>query len=98
MLSNLLNDHIYWTSAFSKIEGLTQVQVQFNTMTAAATNNKIGFEASAANYTTVARQIAAFLSDDSITDVSLDQVNTLTNGQLKLKMQLTFDRSKFLTK
>ncbi len=98
MLSNLLNDHIYWTSAFSKIESLTQVQVQFNTMTATATTNKLGFEALATNYTTVARQIAAFLSDDSITDISLDQVNTLTNGQLKFKMQLTFDRRKFLNK
>lgn len=98
MLSNLLNGHVYWTSAFSKIESLTQVQVQFNTMTAAVANNKIGFKASAANYTTVARQIAAFLSDDSIADVSLDRVNTLTNGQLEFTMQLTFNRSKFLVK
>jgi len=96
MLSDILNKHAYWTTAFSKIEGLTQSQVQFNSITATLANNKIDLKATAANYTTIARQIAAFLSDESITDINLNRVNTLTNGQLEFTMQIIFDRSKFL--
>ena len=96
MLSNLLNEHAYWTTAFSKIEGLTQAQVQFETVVATLTDNKIDLKAIAPNYTTVARQIAAFLSDDSIRDVNLSKVNVLTSGRLEFAMQLIFDKSKFL--
>ncbi len=98
MLSNLLGNHAYWTTAFSKIEGLTQNQVQFNTMNASLVNKRLDFRATAANYTTIARQIAAFLSDESITDVSLNQVSTLTNGRLEFNMQITFNGNKFLQK
>jgi len=97
MLSNLLDKHTYWTTAFSKIEGLTQNQIQFNSLTATVADNKIDIKATATNYTIIARQIAAFLSDESITDINLSRVNTLTNGQLELSMQIIFDRSKFLT-
>lgn len=96
MLSDLLDNHIYWTTGFAKIEGLTQTQVQFDTLTAAVGDNEIGFEATAANYTTVARQIAAFLSDESITDVTLSRVNALTDGRLSFAMQIEFDKTKFL--
>ena len=96
MLSKLLNEHAYWTTAFSKIEGLTQVRVSFGNLTAILLENKINFEAVADNYTTIARQIAAFVSDESIKDVSLSRINTLTNGQLDFIMQITFDKSKFL--
>ena len=96
MLSTLLNEHAYWTTAFSKIEGLTQVRVRFGNLTATLLGNKIDFSAVADNYTTIARQIAAFISDESIKDVSLSRINTLTNGQLDFTMQITFDKSKFL--
>ena len=96
MLSNLLDNHVYWTTAFSRIEGLTQSQIQFNSLTATMADDKIDFKATAANYTTIARQIAAFLSDESITDINLSRVNTLTDGRLEFSMQISFDRSKFL--
>lgn len=98
MLSDLLDNHAYWTTAFSKIESLTQNQVQFNTLTTSLADNRIDFKAVAANYTTVARQIASFISDDSITDVTLNKITARTDGQLEFTMKLTFDRSKFLKK
>lgn len=95
MLSSLLSDHPYWTSGFSKIESLTQNQVQFENMTTSLAESKINFKAGAANYTTIAKQIAAFLSDESIKDVALNRINTLTNGQLEFTMQILFDKNKF---
>jgi len=96
MLSNLINNHAYWTTAFSKIEGLTQSQVQFENIVAMLADNKIDLKAIASNYTTIARQIAAFLSDESIKDVNLSKVSILTNGRLEFTMQIVFDKSKFL--
>lgn len=95
-LSNILNDHAYWTTAFSKIEGLLQNQVQLSNMTTSLSDSKIDFRATAASYTTIARQIAAFLSDESIKDIALNRVNVLTNGRLEFNMQILFDKSKFL--
>ena len=97
MLSGLLNAHAYWTTAFAKIEGLTQNQVQFDNITTSLAESKIDFKAVAANYTTIARQIAAFVSDESVKDVNLNKVSSLTSGRLEFTMQIVFDKSKFLT-
>lgn len=98
MLSDMLDKHAYWSTAFSKIEGLLQNQVQISSMTTSLSENKIDIRAIAANYTTIARQIASFLSDGSIKDITLSRVNTLTNGHLEFNMQILFDRSNFLKK
>lgn len=98
MLSKLLNEHTYWTIGLAKIEALTQPQVQFDSLTATVTENKLGLKAIASNYTTIARQIAAFLSDKSIKDITLSKVSTLPNGRLEFSMQIIFDRDKFLKK
>ena len=98
LLSKLLNDHVYWTTGFSKIERLVQNQVQFENITTSLADNKVDFKAIAANYTTIARQIAAFASDESIEDVTLSKVNALTNGQLEFSMKISFNKNKFLKK
>lgn len=95
-LSDLLNNHTHWTTGLSKIEELTQGQIQFDSLIATTADNKVDFKATAPSYTAIARQIAAFLSDESITDINLNKVNTLTSGQLEFAMQIIFDKSKFL--
>lgn len=95
-LSDLLNNHTHWTTGLSKIEELTQSQIQFDSLIATTADNKVDFKATAPSYTAIARQIAAFLSDESITDINLNKVNTLTSGQLEFAMQIIFDKSKFL--
>lgn len=96
MLSDLLNKHPYWSTGFSKIESLLQNQVQFDSLTASTADNKVDFKAVAANYSTIARQIASFLSDEAIEDIALNKVSTLTNGRLEFNMQILFNKSKFL--
>ncbi|MBI3274280.1 MAG: hypothetical protein HYZ69_03995 [Candidatus Colwellbacteria bacterium] len=96
MLSDLLSKHPYWTTGFSKVEGLLQNQVQFDSLTASTTDDKIDFKAVAANYSTIARQIASFLSDESVEDITLNKVSTLTNGRLEFSMQILFNKNKFL--
>ncbi len=96
LISTLLDSHIIWSKALSKIENLLQPQVQFLSFSAAISDNRFEFKALANNYTVVARQIAAFVSDDSIKDVSLTDVHVLTTGKLEFSIKLEFDKTKFL--
>ena len=96
LISTLLDSHVVWSKALSKIEGLLQPQVQFLSFSAAISDNRFEFKALANNYTVVARQIAAFVSDDSIKDISLTNVHVLTTGKLEFSLKLEFDKNKFL--
>ncbi len=96
LISTLLDSHVVWSKALSKIENLLQPQVQFLSFSAAVLDNRFEFKALATNYTVVARQIAAFVSDDSIKDITLTNVHVLTNGKLEFSIKLEFDKTKFL--
>jgi len=96
LISTLLDSHIVWSKALSKVEGLLQPQVQFLSFSAAVSDNRFEFKALATNYTVVARQIAAFVSDDSIKDVALTNVHVLTTGKLEFSIKIEFDKTKFL--
>ena len=80
LTTRLLNDHVFWSKALAKIEALTQPQVQFSTF----------------NYAVLAKQIAAYVSDDSIKDIDLNNVHVLTNGRLEFTIELAFDKNKFI--
>ena len=96
LISTLLDSHIIWSKAFGKVEGLLQPQVQFLSFAAAVSDNRFEFKALASNYTVLARQMAAFVSDDSIKDMSLTDVHVLTTGKLEFSIKLEFDKTKFL--
>ncbi|MEX2090996.1 MAG: hypothetical protein WD989_02635 [Candidatus Paceibacterota bacterium] len=94
--TQLLNDHIFWSKALSKIQSLTQPQVQFSTFSAGAQDGRFEIKAITTNYTVLARQIAAYVSDDSIKDIDLNDVKTLTTGRLEFIIKITFDKGKFI--
>jgi hypothetical protein len=94
----LINSHTFWSQGFSKIQSLVQPQVRFKSLNADGPGAKIIFQATAANYTVIAKQIAAFYSDDSITDILLNKATTIPNGNIDFTMQLVFDPAKFLMK
>ncbi len=96
LISKLLDSHVLWSKALSKVEGLLQPQVQFISFSAVVNDNRFEFKAKALNYTVVARQIAAFVSDDSIKDINLNNVHVLTDGKLEFSVRLDFDKNKFL--
>jgi hypothetical protein len=94
----LLDAHILWSQALTKVQRITLPRVQFQSLTSSASSKKFLFKAIADNYTTVAKQIAAFYGEDSITDLQLNRVATLTDGKVEFSMELVFDPSKFLNK
>lgn len=96
LISTLLDSHVVWSKALSKVENLLQPQVQFLSFAAAVSDNRFEFKALANNYTVVARQIAALVSDDSIKDIALNDVHVLTTGKLEFSIKLEFDKTKFI--
>lgn len=97
LVSNLLEGHVTWSKAFSKVESLIQPQVQFLSFSAAVAENRFEFKAVAPHYTAIAKQVSAFTSDESIKDLSLTNVHVLTTGKLEFSVKLEFDKAKFLT-
>lgn len=95
LISTLLDSHIVWSKALGKIESLLQSQVQLVSFSAAISDNRFDFKALGSNYTVVAKQIAAFVSDDSIKDITLTDVHVLTSGKLEFSIKLEFDKNKF---
>ena len=96
LTTSLLNNHIFWSKALAKVEALTQPQVQFSTFNAMAEEGRFEIKAFTLNYTVLAKQIAAYVSDDSIKDIDLSNVHVLTNGRLEFTIRITFDKNKFI--
>ncbi len=96
LTTKLLNDHIFWTKALGKIEALTNPQVQYMTFIGGINDGRFEMKALTYNYTVLAKQIAAYVSDDSIKDIDLNDVHTRTDGKLEFSLRLTFDKNKFI--
>lgn len=96
VVSPLLSSHFFWSDAFTTIQNITQPQFQFQSMNADALSKKITIVGVAANYTTVARQLAALYTLESITDVNLNKVQSQSTGRVEVTMQIFFDSNKLL--
>lgn len=96
--NQIIQKHTYWSTGFTKIESALQNNVQFKSFSATTGEESVSVHALADNYATIARQIAALVSDDALKDVSLNGVTSLTNGRLDFTLKLDFDSLKFLKK
>lgn len=94
--STLLDEHILWSKGFQKVQSLTLPSVQFQSLIASVPELKFEFKAVAPNLSAIAKQGANFLTDNSVTDLSISQIKILTSGQAEFVVRLTFDRDKFL--
>ncbi|HZZ99208.1 MAG TPA: hypothetical protein VFK07_00665 [Candidatus Paceibacterota bacterium] len=94
--SQIMKDHVHWSTAFSHLETDLQPSVQFESISAILTDNSIQMRAQTDNYTTIAKQIAAFAADDAVKDILLNNVTSLTSGKLDFNAKITFDPTKFL--
>ncbi len=92
----LLEEHALWSKGFKKIQQLTLPSVQFQSLTASLPELKFEFRATAPNLTSIAKQGANFLADQSVRDMSINQIKILTTGKTEFVIKLTFDRDKFL--
>ena len=93
-LSNLVKDHVLLTKAFAKIEDTINQRVVITNLSIKIDTQKVSIQATAPDYTTVARQLASFLGDDTIQDVIVGKMTRTTANQLGFVMDISFNWSK----
>ena len=98
LTNQILKNHLYWSIGLSKIETSLQGNIQFKSFSTNMSEETFRIQALSDSYTTIAKQLAAFVAEDSIKDISLDNVNALNSGKLDFNTKIKFDKTKFLQK
>lgn len=96
-VEQLLSDHIYWTQAFSVMVNLLQGNVRFKVFSGNTNTDTISILLQATSYTALAKQLASFLTEESIADFSLGKVSP-TGGFLEASIEINFDKIRLLQK
>ncbi len=96
LVGSLLQNHLIWSNVLISVQNLAPSQVQMKTVLGDVSENKLEVVGRAANFTTIAKQMAALLSNEAITDVSLDKASSFSTGGLEYSMRIVFDKNKFL--
>ena len=94
--ASLVDSHIVWSNALTKIQSLTPLQIQIDTLFADTQAGKIDMKGFASSYTMIAQFIASLLSEEAVTDIELNKINSLSTGLLELDMKILFDKDKFV--
>lgn len=96
LVGNILKGHLIWSNVISSVQSRTPSQIQIRSLLGDVNEAKLEVSGRALNYTTVAKTIAALLSYESVTDVTLDKVSVFSSGILEYNMRIRFDKDKFL--
>jgi hypothetical protein len=96
--NQIIQRHTHWSTGLTKLEAALQNNIQFKSFSSNIGEESLNVHALADNYATIARQLAALVADDSVEDVSLNGVSSLTNGRLDFTVKINFDSLKFLKK
>ena len=96
LVGNVLQNHLVWSNVLISIQSLAEPQSQLKSVLGDVTKNKLEITGLAPSFTTVAKQIAALLSNEAIIDVSLNKVSSFSTGVLEYNMLVIFDKNKFL--
>lgn len=98
VMKQLLSGHIFWTNAFSRLSRLYQADMRIKSFNAVSSPSSLKFSATASSYTTVARQLASFLADDGVKDVTLGNIRSSETGAVEFSVELIMDTQKLLLK
>jgi Tfp pilus assembly protein PilN len=94
-ISKLLDGHVYWSRALGRMENLLSPQIQIDSLSGNVISGEISLKAFSPSYTIIAKQIASFVSDPFIKDVSIGEITTQTSGRLEFSMMLKVTSSEF---
>ena len=96
LIGNLLQNHLIWSNVFISVQNLTSPQTQLKTIVGDVSESKLEIVGRAANFTTIAKQMAALLSNEAVADISLDKASSFSTGILEYSMRIFIDKNKFL--
>lgn len=90
----VLAGHVVWSTALARVQGLVLPAVQFDNLSAKLDKQEYNFKAFASSFVTVAKQIAAFYSDDAITNLEIGRLTARPDGKVEFTAKLTLDLNK----
>lgn len=95
LISGFVDNHIYWSIALQKLETLLQNKVQLTRLDFQKLENynEISIGGKTINYSLLAKQLAAFLSDSSIEDIDLQNAETKSSGLIDFNLKLKIKSS-----
>lgn len=96
VVTPLVSSHYFWSDALTKVQKLTQPQVQFKTMTSQISDKRLTIKAEASGYPVVAQQLSAFLNDPAFSNLVLNKILSLPTGKVELNFQTEFDPTRVL--
>lgn len=96
IIGPLLANHIKWSKGFKIFQSSINPKVRIKSLTVSLLDNKLIFNGSTDSYITVAKQIAAFFSNDTYKDIELGKVTLLKTGEVEFSAEITFDPEKML--
>lgn len=96
IIGPLISEHVLWSKGIAKLQSLINPRVQIISLNVGTSSEKVTFQAVADSYSTVAKQIAAFFSEESFKDVRLGVVKLLQSDQVDFSVEIIFDRNKLL--
>lgn len=90
LTSKLIEGHMYFSQALLKISSLIQDKIRTESLSVDP-DGQVSFSGISVNYTIVARQMAVFLADDSVIDMTLGRIESQLDGTVKFSMQVKFN-------
>lgn len=96
LAGNLLLNHLIWSNVLINLQNLTSPQTQLKTIFGNTNDSKLEISGRAANYTTIAKQMAALFSNEAVIDISLDKISTFSTGVLEYNLRVFFNKTNFL--
>ncbi len=96
LMGTLLKNHVFWSQVFTRLERMLQGQVQLASLSGSVAKQDISFTAHAGSYSDVAHQIASFLADDEITDVTIGGIKAVNTGGVDFTMTVQFAKQLLL--
>ena len=98
LMRSLLNSKVYWSQALNQMDRMMQSSVTLTRLEGSATKGVIDFSATAPDYASVARQLAAFTAGTGISDIMVNSVKTDPSGLVEFDGKLTIDTAALLNK
>lgn len=94
IMTQLFEDHLYWSELFTKIEELTLPEVYFSDAKLSFSGNKINvnFSGNALTYTILARQILSFQEEPFVEEVRVSDISLASEGGLKFNLEIIFNK------
>jgi hypothetical protein len=96
LISNLLDNHIFWTKGFDRLESLTVPQLKYISLKANVDQGEISARVSAASFSELAKQISSYFADENFESVDTGDISLRPDGQVEASLLIKFNPDGFI--